>query len=189
MPFLYHFVTGLPAPQGSKSFKGTFKRKDGRMGGILVESSKKVGPWRDSVAAQLLAGTTDRFGDAAVRLTVVFVMPRPKAMSAKKPTPHHVKAPDLSKLIRSTEDAITTAGIWADDSRVAEYGPMLKRYAEPGEATGAMIMIEALPEKEEPIGKAEKQQPAKRAGRGNGQRRGRARAGAVDAGDGCPYFV
>ncbi|WP_345784476.1 hypothetical protein [Stenotrophomonas chelatiphaga] len=30
------------------------------------------------------------------------------------------KLPDLSKLVRSTEDALTDAGIWRDDARVIE---------------------------------------------------------------------
>ncbi|WP_312681328.1 hypothetical protein [Stenotrophomonas chelatiphaga] len=38
-------VYGSPAPQGSKSFKGL--AKSGRA--ILVESSKKVCPWRQDV--------------------------------------------------------------------------------------------------------------------------------------------
>jgi hypothetical protein len=34
--------------------------------------------------------------------------------------------PDLSKLARSTEDAITEAGLWADDARVSEYARLAK---------------------------------------------------------------
>jgi hypothetical protein len=34
--------------------------------------------------------------------------------------------PDLSKLVRSTEDACTDAGLWADDGRVAEYARVAK---------------------------------------------------------------
>jgi hypothetical protein len=36
-----------------------------------------------------------------------------------QPAPY--RTPDLSKLTRSTEDAITEAGLWADDARVSEY--------------------------------------------------------------------
>lgn len=177
-PFLFHRVVGVPGAQGSKRHVG---------GGRMIESSKKVGPWREAVAAQLVAACSTKFGDAAVRLTVEFVLTRPQSMSAKKPTPHCTKTPDIDKCVRSTCDAISIAGIWGDDKNVCELVAR-KRTAEPGEATGAMIMIEALEPKEISIGKTEKQQPAKRAGRGDGQRRGRARA-AQPAGDGSQYFV
>lgn len=155
-PFLYHFVAGVPAPQGSKSFKGMRRSKSsGRQIAIMVESSKGVAPWREAVTNALLDKGKPRavFGDCAVRLTVEFVMVRVGA-EPKGWTRHHTKAPDLSKLVRSTEDAITTAGVWCDDSRVVEL-LAVKRTAEPGEPTGALIMIEKLPEKERPHGKAQ----------------------------------
>jgi hypothetical protein len=37
--------------------------------------------------------------------------------------------PDLSKLARSTEDALTDAGVWIDDSLVVAYGRLAKVYA------------------------------------------------------------
>jgi Holliday junction resolvase RusA-like endonuclease len=37
--------------------------------------------------------------------------------------------PDLSKLIRSTEDALTDAGVWTDDARVVAYHQPRKVYA------------------------------------------------------------
>ncbi len=36
------------------------------------------------------------------------------------------RIPDLSKLLRGIEDAITEAGLWADDARVAEYVRLAK---------------------------------------------------------------
>ena len=44
--------------------------------------------------------------------------------------------PDLSKLLRSTEDALTDAGLWADDARVVEYERLAKVY--PGEDPEAL---------------------------------------------------
>ena len=55
---------------------------------------------------------------------MVFTMARPK--SARKVDQIPCKTPDLSKLARSTEDAITDAGLWADDARVAEYARLAK---------------------------------------------------------------
>lgn len=113
-------VIGLPAPQGSKRFVGV---RAGR--GIMVESSAKVKPWREAVkwAAYEARAVHDmaRAEGAPVQVpgpveaVMVFTMPRPK--SAKKGA-RPSKKPDLSKLIRSTEDALTDAGVWEDDARV-----------------------------------------------------------------------
>lgn len=181
-PFLFHRVVGVPGAQGSKRHVG---------GGRMIESSKKVGPWREAVAAQLVAAGAAKFGAAAVRFTVEFVLVRPGYLDKgkkPKPTPYHIAPPDLDKCVRSTCDALTIAGIWADDKNVCELVAR-KRYAEPSEATGAMIMIEALPEKEAEHGKTEKQ-PAKRAGRRHGQRPGRVRSSRPGGeGNGAQYFA
>jgi Holliday junction resolvase RusA-like endonuclease len=105
-------VLGQPAPQGSKRHVGR---------GVMVESSKKVLPWREAVKAAAPSGPM-LDGPIAVRL--VLTLPRPK--SARKTELHPYRIPDLSKLVRSTEDAITDAGLWADDARVAEYQRLAK---------------------------------------------------------------
>lgn len=175
-PMLYARVLGIPAPQGSKKFVG--RGKGGH--GIMVESSKKVAPWRDSVALAVAAARTEApaYFDGAVRLTVTFVMPR-KGEAANW-TRHHTRAPDLDKLVRSTCDAITTSGAWKDDSCVVEL-MAVKVSAEPGESSGCVLIIEALPEKEKPRAKAvprpkataKTRQPKTPAGKG----------------EACPYFV
>ena len=121
----------------------------------MVESSKKLAPWRQAVTYAVIAAKGDMYFDGPMRLTVEFVMPRTKAMDKPRkypvPTPYHITTPDSSKLLRSTEDAIKDAGLIRDDSRFCEHGPMIKRYAEPGEPPGCLIIIEALPPKEKPI--------------------------------------
>lgn len=137
-------VYGSPAPQGSKKFVGL--AKSGR--GILAESSKKVRPWRQDVKAEALkvrAGAAPI--DAPVRVRMVFTMPKPASAPKRKRT-YPMRMPDLSKLARSTEDALTDAGIWRDDARVVEYARLAKVY--PGEdhesldAPGVRITIELL---------------------------------------------
>jgi crossover junction endodeoxyribonuclease RusA len=66
---------------------------------------------------------------------MVFTLPKP-ASAPKRRTTWPMRTPDLSKLARSTEDALTDAGIWRDDARVVEYGLLAKRY--PGEGRGAL---------------------------------------------------
>ena len=114
-PMLTIRVIGTPGPQGSKRFLG--HAKSGR--GILVESSKKVRPWREAVkyAALEVMAAEQRGGPIVgpVWVTMVFTLARPKsAKTGARPD----KRPDLSKLVRSTEDALTEAGVWEDDARV-----------------------------------------------------------------------
>ncbi len=125
-------VTGLPAPQGSKRFVGT--SKTGR--GIMVESSAKVRPWRmDVKAAAEAARGSGAALDGPLVCSMVFTLPKPASAPKRRQTWPDRK-PDLSKLIRSTEDAISDAGLWADDARVVEFGRVAKVY--PGEDVDAL---------------------------------------------------
>ena len=131
-------VYGRPAPQGSKRHVGR---------GIMVESSKHLRPWREDVRAAAL-GTMDfqdwstgRAGihlpfplDCALRVRMVFTLAKP-ASAPKRKTTYPDRMPDLSKLVRATEDAITSAGLWKDDARVVEM-TAAKRY--PNEGTDAL---------------------------------------------------
>lgn len=116
---------GLPAPQGSKRHVGN---------GVLIESNQAhVTTWRQDVkhaALDALADNPEWNRDArAVVLHATFTLPRPRyhfrtgksahLLRDGMPTLHAVK-PDLDKLLRSTGDALTTAGAYADDSRVAQ---------------------------------------------------------------------
>ena len=112
-------VVGDPAPQGSKSAKGY---RGGHV--VLVESSKRVAPWRQAV-------TYAAFGagpclDGPLVVGMVFALRRPTSARKRDVAPY--RTPDLSKLARSTEDAITNAGLWADDARVAVYSPLVKAF-------------------------------------------------------------
>jgi Holliday junction resolvase RusA-like endonuclease len=106
-------VIGLPAPQGSKKFVGLSKAGHG----VLVESSKAVKPWREAVKWAASEAGTKLAGP--IRMVVTFTLPKPKSAPKTRRTWPDRK-PDLSKLVRSTEDALTDAGIWEDDSRVVE---------------------------------------------------------------------
>lgn len=107
-------VRGLPAPQGSKRHVGK---------GIMVESSKNVKPWREAVKQAVLTACGIGGESSAavpgiagpVEVSMTFTMPKPK--SAKRGAVPSSR-PDLSKLVRSTEDALTDVGAWEDDARV-----------------------------------------------------------------------
>jgi Holliday junction resolvase RusA-like endonuclease len=124
------FVAGTPAPQGSKSHKGH---------GVMLESSKTVGDWRSVLAWTAHKAYTGPPITGAVVLAVEFVMPRPKAMSKRKPTPPHTKRPDVDKLLRAVGDALSGV-VWSDDSNIVE-SISRKRYAEPDERPGAHLLV------------------------------------------------
>lgn len=129
------WVTGEPAPQGSKRHVG---------GGRMIESSTKVKPWREDVqnaalVARMHTPEWDAVPDKAVELEATFWLRRPPSISEKKRPLPSVK-PDLDKLLRSTMDALTTSGTLADDARVVGTR-VYKKYAQPGAATGANIRL------------------------------------------------
>lgn len=143
---------GLPAPQGSKTYKG---HRGGHA--ILGESSEKVAPWRqDVVAAAVMEIQKHPLWtpiSEGVELLIEFYMPRPAGHPKSRRTIPTV-TPDLDKLIRSTCDALKTAGVYADDARVVEVTAR-KRYAVMDPAigleheligTGAVITVSELHE-------------------------------------------
>ena len=137
-------VYGTPAPQGSKRFMGL---KGGK--GILVESSKAVKPWREAVKS---AGIDHWRGahfaplQGAVEVEMTFTLQKPKSAPKTRQT-FPDRKPDLSKLVRSTEDALSDAGIWEDDARVIK---CIARKVYPNEGPGALaipgarILIQAV---------------------------------------------
>jgi Holliday junction resolvase RusA-like endonuclease len=141
LPAISITVYGQPAPQGSKRHVG---------GGVMIESSKKVKPWRQDVKAAALAaleldgatiGATQLHRpalDGPLAVSMVFtVRDRPASKPAWWPAGlrwsktlmwRPASTPDLSKLLRSTEDALTDACAWKDDARVVEYRRLAKHY-------------------------------------------------------------
>jgi Holliday junction resolvase RusA-like endonuclease len=141
-------VYGTPAPQGSKAFMGMFNGKDGRAHAKLAESSKKVRPWRQDVkaAARVHAeGHPPLDGNIVARM--VFTLPKPLSAPKRRRTWPN-KKPDVSKLCRSTEDALVDAGLILDDSRIVGYTRLAKVF--PGEdpealeSPGVRIEIELI---------------------------------------------
>ncbi|TXH55152.1 MAG: RusA family crossover junction endodeoxyribonuclease [Desulfurellales bacterium] len=126
------FVPGTAAPQGSKRHVGR---------GILVESSKAVKPWRESIRWAILERWRGPQMLGPVTVELQFVMPRP-ASTPKRSTPPAIKRPDIDKLERAVLDAIGSAGVWKDDSQVTTLRAT-KRLAEIGETPGCRIVVDA----------------------------------------------
>ena len=88
---------------------------------VITDSNRNLKSWQSLVAdaaSRAIAEHPDwKMFDGGVRLILTFYLPRPKSL-AKKVTAH-LKAPDCSKLIRSTEDAMSGI-VYRDDSQVVE---------------------------------------------------------------------
>ncbi len=118
-------VIGLPAPAGSKSYKG--HSKAGKP--ILAESSKKAAPWRADIVSAVDGKLPTEWTplDQPLRAFMVFTLARPTT------APKHRRTwpstyPDVSKLARSTEDALKIAGVIRDDARIVDYVRLGKVY-------------------------------------------------------------
>ena len=119
-------VAGVAAPQGSKSLLGH---------GALVESSKRVAPWRADVRAAAMSAMGDGWQPltGAVDVDIEVFLPRPKshygtgrnAQTVKHTAPTHPtgrNSGDADKIARAILDALTSAGVWRDDSQVVDLG-------------------------------------------------------------------
>lgn len=121
-PDLTFIAHGTPGPQGSK----TGYAINGRV--VMRESSKKVRPWRQDVRDAALRALPDDWTplDGPLAVDMVFTLRKPVSAPKRRRT-WPDRTPDLSKLCRATEDAMTGV-VWRDDARVVEYRTLAKRY-------------------------------------------------------------
>jgi Holliday junction resolvase RusA-like endonuclease len=146
-------VLGKPAPKGSSRAMMTKTGKAVNVASGSDANKDALQSWAqcvrfaaiEAVGAQSVAGLY--FGAGPLRLQIVFRMKRTGAHFRKNGTVKpdaekwHVKKPDLSKLIRSTEDAM--AGIvMLDDNQISEL-LVRKVFADPGKE-GAWIKVEEI---------------------------------------------
>lgn len=122
-------VYGSPAPQGSKRPVG--RDRFGRA--KMIESSKAVKPWREAVklaAIDMMAAELLMPLEGPLVARMVFTVRKP-ASAPKRRRIWPATKPDLSKLCRSTEDALQEGGVFRDDGQIVEYERLVKVY--PGE--------------------------------------------------------
>lgn len=125
-------VYGTPAPQGSKRHVG-----HGRM---VEQNAARIGPWRDAVRSDAAMAHGDAVAlDGELFVDMVFSFARPRSHYRTGRNAHLLREaapgrpagpPDLSKLARSTEDALKDAGVIVDDARIVEYGRLAKVYVD-----------------------------------------------------------
>lgn len=140
-------VYGIPAPQGSK--RPVRNQHTGKI--ATIENSPNLAPWRQDVkfaaeAALTEAGRPAPFQGAVV-VRMVFSLPRPATVKRNK-RPYPSVYPDILKLGRAVEDALTAAGVWKDDSLVVEYTRLAKVYVDEDpealDRPGVLILIGEL---------------------------------------------
>lgn len=159
-PILTIVVHGTPAPQGSK--RAFRNQHTGRI--HQVESSAAVAPWRQDVKHAALAAIEHLPAieagalplDGPIAVSMVFVFVRPKShwrtgrnahlLSDRAPT-WPAGRPDLSKLVRSTEDALSDV-VWNDDAQIVRCEAIKRYCSEDGllgmASAGAVITVWVL---------------------------------------------
>lgn len=147
---------GKPAPQGSK--RAWVNKKTGRAQ-MSDDEPDRVMIWRQDVKAAALNtmaehASTWRPFDGPVHVKFVFRFARPAKHRRTGKMAHVLRddAPlyvighhlgDVDKLCRCTNDALTAAGIWADDALVVGMTAIKVYVDEPGQQ-GATITITGL---------------------------------------------
>ncbi len=148
--FISFYVRGKPAPGGSKkAFRSATTKKI-----IVMDAAKGNRAWRNAVQMAARQAMKKPFEYAShcplagipVSLHVNFYLPRPKShhrangnLKASSPL-HHIIRPDATKLLRSTEDALTGI-LWRDDAQIVFQKISKKYVAGPDEQGGCDVKI------------------------------------------------
>ncbi|MFW6106538.1 MAG: RusA family crossover junction endodeoxyribonuclease [bacterium] len=148
-------VYGQPKPAGSKRARPIYKGGEdnrqftGRV--VAMETNKGTKLWREIVHASGAAAWEGRpLLDGPLRLVIRFIFLRPKShygtgrnsgklKAQYAACPYRDRMPDLTKLTRSTEDALSKV-VWTDDSRVVAQETS-KGY---GDSPGAVVTVQSL---------------------------------------------
>jgi Holliday junction resolvase RusA-like endonuclease len=152
-------VLGKAEPAGSKSGQ-TYRRKDGSLvtredGRVVIgmrDSNPKAGGWKQEVGkAALLAraehpGHMGKLLDGPLAVSFYFYRPRPKGHTTSKgalsksgrETPYPISKPDVLKLARAVEDALTGV-LWRDDAQIVDER-IRKFWGEP-----ARVVVSVIP--------------------------------------------
>lgn len=144
MPSIEFFVSSngaRPSPAGSKTFKGRSK-KTGKA--IIVDSAIGSYEWKRTIkqeAFRVMKECGYKVEDFNKPLTshMVFHMPIPKSLAKKvSEGDPHIKMPDITKLTRAAEDAMSKT-VYPDDNLIWDEGLKRKIYSK---TPGVWIRIE-----------------------------------------------
>ncbi len=138
-------VYGKPQTAGSKKAFG-FKRANGSIGASVTDDNAKSRDWKNAVASAAREVYDGDLLRGPLKVMMTFVMVRPKGHHGKmgptkqgRETPFPVGRPDVLKLSRCVEDALSGV-VWADDAQIV-HETLVKLYGEPARA---FVTIERL---------------------------------------------
>jgi Holliday junction resolvase RusA-like endonuclease len=144
-------VLGIARPGGSKKSLVPINRHTGQPfrrpgGGIVastVDANPKVKDWQRVVADRAAELELGALLDGPLALTLTFYRPRPKGHSGRRglrsSAPRYpIGRPDLLKLARAVEDALTGV-VWRDDAQIVAER-LFKDWGEP-----ARVCVEIEP--------------------------------------------
>ena len=147
-------VFGIPQTAGSKR-AFPFKRGDGSLGVRVSDDNPKGQTWKNAVAYSAREVHSEELLSGPLTVTMRFYRPRPQGHFGKNglnktglSCPSPISRPDVLKLARCAEDALTGV-LWRDDAQIVEEH-LYKLWGEPArmeievEATGAKILTENL---------------------------------------------
>lgn len=141
------FVDGVPKPAGSKT--PMFNKYTNKT--VIIDACKLSKKWKQTIAKVAVEYKPEEPIVGPVKLSVLFLMPRPKchyrsgkfSTILKEDAPqYHIIKPDSLKLTRAVEDALTGI-IYADDSQIVKEKND-KRYAGLNEKVGVWIKVETI---------------------------------------------
>lgn len=132
------FVPGKPATAGSKT--GFYNKKAKHV--IMAPANKRQKPWMSHVQSIALDNYKGKPITDPVSINLTFFWPRPKSHYRTGKNSHVLKdsapkkcttKPDLTKMLRAVEDALTGV-IWKDDSQVVMFNCQKLYDSNPGVA-------------------------------------------------------
>ncbi len=135
-------VFGRPQQRGSKTpwlprhKDGSLVTKNGRPVIATMDSNKKSKDWMAQVRQAAGAAYSGELLRGPISFSVTFYFARPQshfgsgknAGVLKTSAPlHHTQTPDVGKLVRAVEDALTGV-VWADDKQVCQHDQIRKEW-------------------------------------------------------------
>jgi Holliday junction resolvase RusA-like endonuclease len=136
------FVKGDPKPQPRP-------RAFSRGGHARVYDPATAEGWKSLIAQEAKVVLPDKPIEGTIKLVMLFWMKRPKShFNSKgqvKPTApfQHIQKPDVDNLAKAVMDALSTLGMWVDDSQVFSLHA-IKSWAGAESSHGVDISITAL---------------------------------------------
>ena len=140
------FVPGKVQPGGSKS--AFYSKALGHS--VIVDACKHNAAWKKTVKQYAAKAYKGQLLDGPLKVTFLVIVERPKShygtgrnagILKKSARLYPTVKPDLTKLFRSTEDAITGV-VWVDDAQVVIQN-LKKKY---GKRQGAYVVINTISE-------------------------------------------